>query len=466
MNGGTFTPGKEKERAGIYFNFKTTAENRVSAGERGTVALPIASSWGEVKKFISISSIEDLNKKVGLNIDDPSLLLLREALKKANTVLLYRLTEGLRASADISEGVKATALYGGTKGNDIIISITENVIDSSKVDVTTYLDQSEVDKQTVSKAEELKQNNYVTFTGKGDLTVTIPLTGTAPEDVSGALPATSGIRLSGGTDKTPTNADYTAFLEAAETEYLDTIALPVEDNEQLKATFVAFIKRLRDNQGQKVQGVLSNYNGDHEGIINVTGGVLLEDGTEITPEKATAWVAGASAGATFNQSLTFVEYEGAVDVLNRFDNDEIVERLSNGEFLFTYDSRDKSVSVEKDINSLTSLTAEKNKMFQKNKIVRVLDAINNDLTSQLKALIKSRKASGSDVPATNDGLQFVKTLITQYLSVLQDNGGITDFDSENDITIALNNDRDGFMIDLAVQPVDAAEKFYFNVEVK
>ncbi|MCY9327647.1 hypothetical protein MOE72_17695, partial [Bacillus spizizenii] len=40
MNGGTFTPGKEKERAGIYFNFKTTAENRVSAGERGTVALP------------------------------------------------------------------------------------------------------------------------------------------------------------------------------------------------------------------------------------------------------------------------------------------------------------------------------------------------------------------------------------------------------------------------------------------
>ncbi|WP_240486424.1 hypothetical protein, partial [Bacillus haynesii] len=25
---------------------------------------------------------------------------------------------------------------------------------------------------------------------------------------------------------------------------------------------------------------------------------------------------------------------------------------------------------------------------------------------------------------------------------------------------------DGFLIDLAVQPVDAAEKFYFNVEVK
>ncbi|BCE06142.1 hypothetical protein RSC2_04166 [Bacillus paralicheniformis] len=46
MNGGTFTPGKEKDRAGIYFNFKTTAEERVSVGERGTVALPVVMSWG------------------------------------------------------------------------------------------------------------------------------------------------------------------------------------------------------------------------------------------------------------------------------------------------------------------------------------------------------------------------------------------------------------------------------------
>ncbi|BBP90934.1 hypothetical protein BsIDN1_45520 [Bacillus safensis] len=78
-----------------------------------------------------------------------------------------------------------------------------------------------------------------------------------------------------------------------------------------------FIKRLRDDQGRKVQGVLANYSADHEGIINVTSGVVLEDGTEITPAKATAWVAGASAGANFNQSLTFVEYEGAVDTLER-----------------------------------------------------------------------------------------------------------------------------------------------------
>ncbi|MCY7500695.1 phage tail sheath family protein [Bacillus pumilus] len=448
MNGGTFTTGVEKKRPGIYFNFKTTAQQRITLGDRGTVALPIVMSWGEPKTFISISGIEDLNKKVGLNIDDKSLLLFREAKKKAQTVLLYRLNEGEPAKAQISENFNVLANYGGQKGNEVTIQVTENVLDSSKRDVVTYVGTDIVDKQVVTDVKELKQNKYVSFSGEGEVTIT------------------AGVTLSGGKNGVPSVADYTTFLEEAETEYFDVIALPNDTSEQLKATFVAFIKRLRDDQGRKVQGVLANYPADHEGIINVTSGVLLEDGTEITPAKATAWVAGASAGANFNQSLTFVEYEGAVDTLERLDNDQVEYRLSQGEFLFTFDARDRTVSVEKDINSLTSYTTEKNKTFGKNKIVRVLDAINNDLTRELKNLIKLRKANGNDIPASDDGLQLVKTLITQYLTQLQDGSGITGFDSETDITIALNEDRDGFLIDLAVQPVDAAEKFYFNVEVK
>ncbi|MGM0969448.1 MAG: phage tail sheath family protein [Bacillota bacterium] len=448
MNGGTFTPGTEKKRPGIYFNFKTTAQQRITLGNRGTVALPITMSWGEPKTFISISGIEDLNKKVGLNIDDKSLLLFREAKKKAQTVLLYRLNEGEPAKAQISENFNVLANYGGQKGNEVTIQVTENVLDSSKRDVVTYVGTDIVDKQIVTDVKELKQNKYVQFSGEGEVTIT------------------AGVTLSGGKNGVPSVADYTAFLEAAETEYFDVIALPNNTSEQLKATFVAFVKRLRDDQGRKVQGVLPNYAADHEGIINVTSGVLLEDGTEITPAKATAWVAGASAGANFNQSLTFVEYEGAVDTLERLDNDQVEYRLSQGEFLFTFDARDRTVSVEKDINSLTSYTTEKNKTFGKNKIIRVLDAINNDLTRELKDLIKLRKANGNDIPASDDGLQLVKTLITQYLTQLQDGSGITGFDSETDIMIALNEDRDGFLIDLAVQPVDAAEKFYFNVEVK
>ncbi|WYU49966.1 phage tail sheath family protein [Bacillus sp. FSL K6-0047] len=447
MNGGTFTPGVEKARAGIYFNFRTTAMQRVGLGDRGTVALPVLTSWGEAKKFISISSVEDLNKKIGLNVDDPSLLLYREAMKKAKTVLLYRLVEGEKARATIGE-LQVVAKYGGEKGNEISIRINENVFDADKRDVLTFVGTDEVDRQTVTTIEELKNNNYVEFSGEG------------------TFETTAGTYLLGGANGTASNGDYTTFLEAAENEYFDTIALPVKDNEQLKATFVAFIKRLRDRQGLKVQGVLANYPGDYEGIINVTDGVLLADGTEITPELATAWVAGASAAATFRQSLTFVQYEGAVDVLSRKEEDEIINRMAKGEFLFTFDPRDKSVTVEKDINSLTSFTSEKNQKFAKNKILRVLDGINNDLTHEIKSLIKNRKDAGNDIPANNDGIQLILTLCSQYFSTLAENNGIENFDPETDIQISLNEDRDGFLINAAAQPVDAAEKFYFSVEVK
>jgi Phage tail sheath protein subtilisin-like domain/Phage tail sheath C-terminal domain/Phage tail sheath protein beta-sandwich domain len=448
MNGGTWTPGIEKERAGIYFRFTSAAQRRLSVGQRGKVAIPLILSWGEPKKFIEIQDDNDVTNKIGLDINDPSLLLLNEARKKSKSVLLYRVNEGVKATATISPGVTAEAIYGGAKGNEILIRISTNVLDNTKKDVTTFVSNKEVDKQTVANASELKANSWVKFIGSGTLT------------------DTAGITLSGGANGTPTNADYTDFLAAAETEYFDTIALPVDSDEQLKTTFVSFVKRVRDSQGVKIVGVLPNYAADYEGIINVTNGVVLSDGTILSPDKAVAWVAGASAGATINQSLTFVEYEGAIDVVPRYDNDEIIERLKNGEFLFTYDARDKTVSVEKDINSFVSFSTVKNKKFSKNKIIRILDAINNDITREIKQEIKIRKERGQDIPVNDDGIQIVNTLVTIYMNELQSGGAIKNFDPQNDIQISINEDGDGFFINIGVQPVDSAEKFYFGVEVR
>jgi len=448
MNGGTWTPGVEKERAGIYFRFVSAANDRLSVGERGRVAIPLVLSWGEPKKFIEISDSDDVQKKIGLDINDPSLLLLREAKKRSKTVLAYRVNEGTKATATFGTGQTATAVYGGSKGNDITIVIGPNVLDSTKKDVTTLVGTKAVDKQTVADFGELKANDYVTFAGTGSLT------------------DTAGTKLSGGQDGTPTNLDYTDFLAAAETEYFDTIGLPVDGDEQLKTTFASFVKRVRDEQGIKIVGVIPNFAADYEGIINVTNGVVLEDGAILTPAEAVAWVAGASAGATIYQSLTFVDYDGAIDVNPRFDNDEIIERLKKGEFLFSYDPRDKVATVEKDINSFVSFTNEKNQKFQKNKIIRILDAINNDLTRELKREIKERKDRGTDIPVNDDGIQIITTFVTIYLTTLQEGGALKNFNSQNDIQITINEDGDGFYINAGVQPVDSAEKFYFGIEIR
>src|SRR5690606_14189912 len=162
-------------------------------------------------------------------------------------------------------------------------------------DVQTLVDGREVDLQTVSSIESLQENAWVTFSGTG-----------TPEQ-------TAGTNLSGGTDGEVTNADYTDYLSAIELHDFQTIAAPVSD-ETLKGVFVSFAKRMREDEGKKIQVVLPDYpNADYEGVISVKNGVVLEDGTTVNNIQATAWVAGATAGANVNESLTYAAYDGAVD---------------------------------------------------------------------------------------------------------------------------------------------------------
>lgn len=451
MNGGTYQKDVEKERAGIYFRFSSAARARLLAGERGTAAYPLLLNWGPSNQFIEIEKDSDVKKKLGLEIGDPSLLLLKELRKRAKVVKLYRINEGTKATGTLTiEGEGAaptvTALYGGTKGNEVTIRVSANVLEPLKKDVTTFVGTKAVEKQTVSDASELVVNAYLSFEGEGKL-----------------LDA-AGVKLTGGTDVEPTNLDYMNYLTAAELEYFDTIGFPVDgdETEELKVTFASFIKRIRDEQGIKVQGVVANFSGDHEGIINVTNGATLPD-KQLTVAETVAWVTGTSAGATLNQSLTFVEYEDAIGVFPEFDNDEIIERLGKGEFMLTYDPRDKEVSVEADINSFTTFTVEKNDKFKQNKFIRIIDAINNDLTRELKRTIKDLKNKGQDISTDDDGKQIVRTLATIYLNELQGGGAIEDFDSTKDIDIAVTEKRDGFLIGLGIKDTGAAEKFYFDV---
>lgn len=450
MNGGTFSPGVEKVRPGIYFNFAEVARERVEVGERGRVILPLSLPWGPVGEFVSLSSPQDALRKFQTALSDVAFLPAREALKGAMEVIVYRINEGTAASATITDGaggagLNVTAQYTGSLGNDIQLSISESLSDSTKKSVKTYLKGSLVDEQIVANSDELVENPYVKFSGTATL-----------ED-------TAAVKLTQGADGTAANVDFATFLEKAEYQAFDVAALPLGD-ESLKATFVAFIKNLRENKGKKVQGVIANYDdANYEGIINVTNGVVLDDGTELSAELVTAFVAGMSAGSTYTRSLTFMEYPGAVGLIGGPNgNDEIVEALNAGKFFFVLDPRDSRVSVEQDINSLRSL----NSVSRKNKVVRLKDAIQNDLTLNLKRTIATRKDAGIDIPANADGEQIVTSMIIEYMNIVAENGGIQGFDAETDVRVAVTGQGDGFDIDLSITPVDAAEKFYFNVEVR
>jgi hypothetical protein len=437
MAGGTFNT-QNKVRPGVYIDTVSEPKSLGTVGERGVVALALTLPWGPEKQIVTVESGADTMNVLGFDINSPALLLVRESLKRAKTLLLYRLNVGVKATA--TAGVlTATANYSGVRGNDISVVVQENIDDPAKFDVKTLVAGMVVDSQTVAAIAELAANGWVTWAGTGDLT------------------ATAGVNLAGGTDGAVTNAEHTAFLAALELLDFNTVGLTVDDA-TLKPLYTAFVRRLREDEGKKVQAVVPNYPAaDYEGVISVKNGVVLPDGT-LPAYQAVAWVAGATAGATVSQALTYAAYDDAVDVSPRYTNSQIEAALLAGEFVFT-PSNGRAI-VEQDINTLHTFTADKGKQFRKNRVLRVLDGIANDL----KRIFESFYLGKVDNNA--DGRNLLKSEAIAYMNTLQAINAVQNFDAQTDVTFVAGNESDAVYAEIGAQPVDSVEKIYMKVRVK
>lgn len=438
MAGGTWTT-QNKARPGVYINFASVPQPLGGASERGVTSVALSLPWAAPKTMISIEAGEDTQFKLGYPITAPELMILREALKRAKTVLLYRLNTGTEAAVTVGD-LTATARYGGVRGNDLALIIQENVDDDELFDVVTLLSGSEVDVQTVGAISALQNNEYVVFTGTGTLT------------------ETAGAPLIAGANGAIVNQDYADYLAALELHDFNTAAYTGTDN-TLKALYTAFAKRLRDVEGKKVQVVLENYPiADTEAVISVRNGVVLADGTVLTAAQATAWVAASTAGAAVNESLTYQAYDGAVDAEPRFTNSQIIAALQSGEFVFT-PSQGRAI-VEQDINTLTSFTPDRGRHFGKNRVIRVLDSFGNDI----KAIFEQYYVGKVDNNADGQGL--LKSEIIAYLTAQQVFGAIQNFNAQTDVSVSTGQTADSVLIELYIQPVDSVEKIYLNVNIR
>jgi len=430
MAGGTLT-SRNKVRPGAYINFKAEVSTGSSEAVAGTVALPLAVDFGPAG-VTAVNSGTNL-LQFGHTLGDAQMLPLREALKNASEVLVFRIGGGAKATGT-TIGLTVDAKYPGARGNDIAIVV--KTLTTGGVQVDTILDGQVVDSQVVATAEDLIENDLVTFIG-------------SPEVTDGT------ITLSGGTDTTGTGADYADFFEAIQVYDFNTMAIPVEDD-ATKALAAGFIRRMREEEGKKVQVVLGGYEGaDFEGVINLANGVIL-DGQALTAEQATAWYAGAAAAAGVSASLTYTAYQGATDANPRMSNADTIENLRKGNVVFT-EKRGQAV-VEQDINTLVSFDATKNQDFRKNRVLRVLD----DIANNTKITFEDNYIG--KVNNDTDGRELFKADRIAYFDALVGQGAITDFASD-DIEVLPGNAKDAIVVNVAVQPVDAMEKLYMTVEV-
>ncbi len=253
--------------------------------------------------------------------------------------------------------------------------------------------------------------------------------------------------------------DITNALTALKTVQFNVMAYPYDGTgyDANKLTIATWVKSMRDDEGKKIQTVFANYEADSEASINVTQGVKLSDGTSLTAPQAVAWVSGITAGAGINKSNTGRKYAGAVDIVPRMTKSEMEAAVTAGKFIFKVDSA-QNVTALYDINSLITETAEKGKMFKKNRVVRTLDGINNDVVE----IFESNYAGKINNNA--DGRSLLRATLIEYFNELQRLNAIQNFTAE-DITVSSGNDSDAVVIDCYIQPVDSVEKIYITVNL-
>lgn len=253
--------------------------------------------------------------------------------------------------------------------------------------------------------------------------------------------------------------DVTAALAALRTVSFNTLCYPYDGDDEVanKTAIAAWIKAMRDDEGVKCQAVLANHAADSEGIINVAQGLMMSGGTELTVAEVTAWVAGATAGATITTSNTGMKYEGAIDVKPRMTKSEMETAIKAGKFVFKVDTA-QNVTAVYDINSLTTVTVEKGKMFTKNRVIRTLDNIANDITSIFESNYVGK------VSNNEDGRSILKAALADYFNSLQNMGAVQNFETD-DVTVTAGTDSDAVVVTAAIQPVDSVEKIYITVNL-
>lgn len=442
MAGGTFKLSSPKVRPGTYVNVLNGKQPTAANSPTGIGMIPlIGYDWGPREEWIHLTaeSPDAAKTKFGRSIydDNPLMMLVRLMFLNATEVYVYIPGGGKAASGTITtkDGTATVnAKYPGTLGNKLKIVSVANPIGG--FDVSVVLDGSEVELFEGAKTvSELSGSSYVTFTGEGELT------------------AFASASLSGGeTDETKLNSSVAKFLDGAEKIKFNCMAFPTEE-ESLITALITKIKYIRNSIGWKCGAAIANTAADSEAIYNLTNGFVY-DGVELSAVQATAWLAGAVAGADYTTSLTYTRVAGATGLVGEKTNEESIQAIKDGETFFSLDESG-NVILEYDHNSKVTFTQEDPVDIGKGRPCRVYDTFANNL---LLTFIPGRFDNDSD------GWSVMEGLGRAMLQAYQKDGAITNVDLEADFLVDQGQSSgDSVYINVGIQAVDSAEKYYFTV---
>ena len=430
LGGGTFSV-QNKTIPGAYINFVSAASADISLSGRGIATMPLNLEWGEEGKVIEVTNDDFKNnsqKIFGYHYTHPKMKGLRDLFRNVELLYAYRLNGGGSKAGN----TYATAVYSGTRGNDLKIIIQKNVDDDTLFDVKTMLDTALVDEQVVKVAAELKANGYVEFKADAELAVT------------------ASTPLAGGTDGETDGASHQAYLDKIEGYSFNALGVDTTDD-TIKALYAAFTERMREDMGLKFQTVLYQKAADYYGVVDVVNEV--SDSSEAS---LVYWVTGVIAGCQVNKSNQNKVYDGEFTVETEATQTQLANALKEGKF--TLHRVGSEVRVLADINSKVSETEDCGAVFKENQTIRVIDQIANDI-----AVLFNTKYLGV-VPTDNAGRISLWSDIVQHHKKLNDIRAIEGFE-EADVVVSQGDSKKSVVVSDAVTVVNSMDKLYMTVTV-
>lgn len=443
------------------------AENRLTQGTKGVVAMPVKSDWGPMKKVTSVSTESELIKAFGSNSTLSAYRLGRLVLLgQPSELLLYRMGDGEEKVPSITlkdttstpaDAIKLETLYPTTRAFNV--SVKTDIADETLTDITLYEGTGWLYTFKVSGTidEIVKQIN-----GQSE---NIWLKATKVADGNGTLASVVNQPLTGGSNGTEniTNENYVEAMSVFEQYTVNVFTLDGIEDTALQTTVQAWIDRNK-SVGYDVIGCFGGSSSttvddantqskafNDECVVNVGNGGIYK-GVTYTPAESACYVAGIIAATTMKESICNKEtiFEGVHPKLSK---DQIEDCLKSGTLVFSGDQTSTNAIVVDDVNTLKSYGEDQSESLGYIRAVRFMHAVNADTT------ITKRDYIGK-TPNEDLGQKVVISALKQYFETLQSNGVVGDFTVEVDTDLQANAKDDEFFWKWSADYINVMKKIY------
>lgn len=431
-----------KTLSGAYINVRSVAQlEREFQGRDGKLAIAFPLEFADP---VSVITLDDLITdaslgKIGLSLrhaDQEIVKYMLQALKGADELIIYNSNQnGDKATGSIG-GIAVTAAKEGLGGNEIAIAVDDEGEGIFKI--TVLYDGATVDTQYVKVEADLKDNAFVTF---GSVT---------------EFAATAATKLTSGANGTVSTDNYIKTVSEKNPSVIFLESISQTDLVKIEAggEMVRYlVGDVFSGGGLTVEALDSEFVSyiKPEGFVDAEGKSVNKD--------ICYFVAGHSAGAGRARSLTYLEIPFVKGSTKEAPSVMELEDISKSGAMVVHQRFNGDYVLERDRNTLKTYTSEKSEVFSDNKVLRVMIDI-HDFIKNTFELHYLGKVQNND----NGRVQF-KGDIVKYVSGLEAEGSVENFDSATDVVVGKGNDIWSMRSDLYIEVTGTLEKLYMEVFV-